>query len=899
MKTLLFYSALFLVLALFLYGIFHKAGRNFIIYFDGAYQHYPAFNYICEMEEAILSGKESLSSLGPYCYSIGQGADLLTTQNSYDLTDPVSWASGLLLFLSRPQRYTVMVFAKLWLTGFAFLVYCFARDKRNTIAVLCGSVSYAFSGAVITVLAWHPNYINWAFFLPLLLAGYELYRRKKKGALLLFSVFFNLLVSFYTFYMNAILLVIYMLIKGAANVTNDRSRLRKELIVDLKAAGLCLTGIMLDAVTFFPTVYAFSQNPRLGGLTGYSDSAFHYAWDYYAKLFFSVFTPYTDPGYWTYIGLLPVIVIPLILLFCRKKQNLELKLWVIVLGILTGVPIFGRFMNGMGYATNRWTYAIPFFCAVIFTEVFDDIIDAEPGHRKLTIAVGSFYLALCCLRFDIQSGILQTGMIIMMAWVLLVYGLLGATGRKQSAVCLLLMTVICAFFEVDYTFSRHAGNKVGQFEEIGSFDNYYADSARKISNLSTPDDFFRVESREKTANISGINHVNGTDLWWSMLPAYWLDYYTGLESGEVLENCNFRGLDGRTGLLELASVKYYTKRTDSGSLIPYGYSYAEDLSDDVYSVFENEYCLPVGYMFDKAVTKEEYDALTPIQKQEALTQTAVIDDLSTVSVAHGEPSFSSYLLDYEITETDGVELLEGRFQMNHGNCSLTLRTVIPENAEIYLQIDGIYLVSPSGTSLNLSRTSEDGQYGAYNSGWITNETSYWDFPRTGVAYNLGFGGAGANSIVISFGQTGVIQYKSLNVIALPMEQYASDVRALSENTLQNAYVDGRTITGSVSLSEPKILQLSVPYSKGWTAYVDGQKTDLLQSGVMYMSVGLESGDHEIKFTYTTPYFKVGAVVSILILVGLIMYRIIAFRIDKRRDGPYNDGKDTEFDRDRI
>ena len=56
--------------------------------------------------------------------------------------------------------------------------------------------------------------------------------------------------------------------------------------------------------------------------------------------------------------------------------------------------------------------------------------------------------------------------------------------------------------------------------------------------------------------------------------------------------------------------------------------------------------------------------------------------------------------------------------------------------------------------------------------------------------------------------------------------------------------------------------LAIPYSKGFTAYVDGEKTELKKANTMYMAVELEEGHHTIQLIYCTPYIKTGAVLTL-------------------------------------
>ena len=102
---------------------------------------------------------------------------------------------------------------------------------------------------------------------------------------------------------------------------------------------------------------------------------------------------------------------------------------------------------------------------------------------------------------------------------------------------------------------------------------------------------------------------------------------------------------------------------------------------------------------------------------------------------------------------------------------------------------------------------------------------------------------------------------------------------LGEETLENVKMGTNEIAGNISISKKKALVLSVPYSKGFTAYVDGKETKLQKANTMFMALELEPGSHEIRLTYCTPYLKAGLALS---LAGLVVYfMLVAVRRKKR------------------
>lgn len=94
-------------------------------------------------------------------------------------------------------------------------------------------------------------------------------------------------------------------------------------------------------------------------------------------------------------------------------------------------------------------------------------------------------------------------------------------------------------------------------------------------------------------------------------------------------------------------------------------------------------------------------------------------------------------------------------------------------------------------------------------------------------------------------------------------------KELKLDTVEDTYVKG-----TVTAIEDGILYTSIPYYRGFTAYVDGQKTDIVQlaSGAL-IGLKLTKGEHTIEFKYVPYGFKIGLLISIvgwLIVAGYII-----------------------------
>jgi Bacterial membrane protein YfhO len=94
-----------------------------------------------------------------------------------------------------------------------------------------------------------------------------------------------------------------------------------------------------------------------------------------------------------------------------------------------------------------------------------------------------------------------------------------------------------------------------------------------------------------------------------------------------------------------------------------------------------------------------------------------------------------------------------------------------------------------------------------------------------------------------------------------------DYKKLTSDILQISSFTNTDIKGKISLKSKKILFLSIPFDKGWHATVNDKETDLQRVQWGLTGLVLNKGEHKIELSFTPPYRKEGAIVS-LIALGL-------------------------------
>lgn len=77
------------------------------------------------------------------------------------------------------------------------------------------------------------------------------------------------------------------------------------------------------------------------------------------------------------------------------------------------------------------------------------------------------------------------------------------------------------------------------------------------------------------------------------------------------------------------------------------------------------------------------------------------------------------------------------------------------------------------------------------------------------------------------------------------------------------------------------LSAVIPYEIGWSATVNGEKTEVLKADYAFVGVPLEEGENRIEFSYTPPFFVPSLILSVLALF------IGVFWIFRRKRTPDN------------
>ena len=895
------YSVLFVCLSLVVYSSFLLFGKSFVWYNDGQAQHYPVLAYFgwwCR--EFLKNIFEGSFSLPLWDFSIGYGGDVITTFHYYGLGDPLSLLSVFVPTGYSEYLYGFLVLLRLYLAGWFFVLFC-KRMKQDIRISLLGAFLYIFSGYVLYAGVRHPFFLTPMIYLPLILIGTEKILSKENPALFIVSVALATLSNFYFSFMLIIFTVIYVIVRYFT--LQHEKEWKKFFILLVKFAGLGLIAILISCAILLPIIMVYLNSSRATATA----IPFIYPLSYYEKLF-AAFLGNTNLGYWNITGYSPLSLISVFYIFSKKNRYNTLKIFFAILLVLQLFPVFGYLICGMVYVSNRWIWAFSFLMSFISVYAFKDIIKSDVKEKKKLVIFSAIYalLSLFLLGNESASSLASLVLFLLILGVLLAYNFIFENNKKVY--CSIAVSVLCCIsiiLNACFLYYPIFGNNF-LYEFVNSSEvlkNNDSSSASIYKNEIVEDAQMNRYDYNKIVfgnnNQALLTHTNSISYYWSFSEATIPSFLNEMEVNNMWTYL-YTDLNQRTFLNSLASVKYYIESNSGHKPYKYNYIKTKKSNGEKYRLYENEYALPVGYTYDKYISRDEYEKLSSLEKQEALMQNVLLEtDVSGYN--KNSYTITNSEIPYSVSYGNGVVSTDEGVYITQANSSIKLEFDGLKNSETYIRFTDLNVEYLDDYELHKAipeiYAGKDNEINRkiraykhlYNTGvssfkinlynGITNSSFTLTTPnnsfhngKKNFTVNLGYSKDKMNYCNISFPSTGFYSWESMQVICQPMENYQNYVSKLSENVLQNVTVADNVVSGKIDLSEPKILCLSIPYSKGWTAYVDGVETELLRANTWCMAIDLKAGKHSIELRYKTPGLFVGIAASGvgLILLGAVV-----------------------------
>lgn len=881
------YTLMFLLMCIVAFLPFFTEGKSFVWgagVEDGLSQHFSALAYygeaLREFFRNLLAGHPKLVM---WDMSLGYGADILSTLNYYAIGDPLNLLYGFVSPKNTETMYNFMIVLRMYLAGITFIMYA-RKMKKRSYGTVIGALVYVFSGFCFRLGLRHPFFINPMIYFPLLCLGIEKIYQRERPYVFIFAVCVSAMSNYYFLYMLTIFAVIYAWIRFYKY--SEENKIKTFFLTILKFGMYYTLGIAMAAVILLPSVIGFLGNGRYGNGADWK-SLIVYPGKYYL-LFIENFIGYGNMGSNTNAGYLPIVgIVVLFTLFSQRMKHKKYRAAFIASIIALILPIFGYAFNGFSYVNNRWAFALSFIVALLTAEMYPRLF-VMSKRQQIGIGAGIIIYTVFCIIVNASGeeilknkGIMAAcGLIAVFYILLLIFQRLGYDTQKRivrvsMAILLLISVGVHGYYRFDpkeYAYTQ-------EFMDQGqAYRTLKEDNIRMLSKANDPS-VYRVHAEGyRYKNYGLINHLNTISGYYSITAKCVTDTIKGYDTLGMQYADKYKGVDQRLGLLSLAGVKYITvahnsqvaKDVSSMGDVPYGVEKLRKKGN--ITLYKNKYALPFAYAYDSYMTEQQYEQLNGIGKEQAMLAQIILNQHpADKEIQHNEQRNGP--------DIQTISLPETRISSPKGKKYADITVPVEKDKETYLYFknlvyhgkkngdDKFILTGRKGTK-GILVTQNDVQQKIH----IQSTFNPYYFGRKDYIVKINHQTSKAKEKVrLNFLSPGEYEFDDISLITVPKKDVLARLKERKENSMKQIQYEGNHFRGVYHAKKDHILCVTIPYSKGWKATVNGNRTKIYKANGMFMGIIMKKGTQSVKLDYETPGLKIGAWISLVAWIGLGIY----------------------------
>lgn len=579
---------------------------------------------------------------------------------------------------------------------------------------------------------------------------------------------------------------------------------------------------------------------------------------------------YSAPPLYFSIFFLTFVLVYYVTLFRREKRKLQYGLQVIV-GLIVSFVIFNR----LGSATfnafvgnfERYTYLLMPLFAIMTVKVLDEIefLNRKSKYIWISSLIVPLIIVLihCNIVFAREIPVYLERFLVIEILVLVMAIVIFSFGGKIKGSFVNKLFLILIFTNIITDSFVTVNNRVFCIfsEDLTDEDDY--DTLDALSNVKAMDSsMYRLEKNYYDLiyfNDARFQNYRGMSTYNSTLNANVKEFYRLYCNPAV----NFYGENSFWySYMNISNDVLQSSLMGIRYILSNGKAYQNGIYDLVYenkkvSVYRNNASKSFGLFYINGIKKSEVLGLDYVNRMKALSNAIVVEDEDTENCIN--------LISYE-------EIQENLNEKNIINIH-TGMDMLPNDQSSYQVIgDDIVINADEHACVDIIFNNDI---------QVPNETAYLEF-STDLAYtdNLMIyfdTGDGFEALVPYYyrGNSGddwqearillPKETKQIRMFCSAADVVIRDFRVVSsENPIvpDNAVIyvessrDSR-LSGTVYNEDQGYLFLPIPYEKGWSAYVDGEKVSIIQADSAFMALQLSPGKHSFLLKYNYPGIYLG------------------------------------------
>lgn len=932
LKLYLYYSMLFLLAAIFVYGTYLLTGHSLIWRLDGAQQHLPLLQTYRKF--LIYRWHHPFSPFQQWTWKMGLGSDLYQIFAYYTIGDFFNYLILLFPASKIVIGYQILIVLRLYCAGLAF---CFFANHFNLkeSAILGGTLVYIFNAFLLYSNIAQPFFTLPFIIFPLLLLAIE--KVLQGGAcwplILMFSwMLFN---NFYFAYILGIGSFIFLCLRYWFNY-------RKKIPVGKTLAKLAyssLISLLMTAVVWLPEVIAVQNSTRSNG--PFANGLKLYPLYYYIALPSQLINGGNrDFYFWSALGFASFAFFAILFVFIKFRHYPVIVSSLVLGGIFLLFPAAGASLNGFLSPSNRWTLMLCLPIALSVSITIEQVQYITPKVMKVFSWSLILYSSWLAVSYYFQNN---ERLFIPLIFLFLSYFLLAAAVHHKLPVQLtkvifvgaILLNVIAnaIYFEAPYN-----GGYSNEMLPSGGFQKLVKERYAGLDQNLTGKNY-RVSTISQNYYLGNGIHMynavpsklNSISSYYSLQNKYLGSWAEALGINQYEANIPLEQVDDRTILNNFLGVKYlFVKKNQTNSQkIPAGYQ-LDKVSNQISDANQNSQlsnqteryvtkdAFPLIYWQSKVFSLKTYQHFSATQKEQALingVQTAKTSGLESAQLSSSKQQNIKYQLissrgnlinPNKITKLDSAETYQLILDPTQSFKNVELHVEIsdlkyqPLKLQQQVKLEEIHQQTSADEGLlsnnnqlehyrylryHILQGTPDNSFKLTVGSSLSNESlsqpqqDQLSFYKTvtGGVLNLGyFENNLPKSLSLNLSKLGYYHFK-LKITAVKIgHDYTKQVRQLQKQRLKNLKFETNQVSGKITTTKKGILTSSIPYSIGWQAKVDGKPVKVLKTNQAFLGIYLSAGKHRVTFNYHTPGLKFAAILSSLSFVLLLLLTLLRF-----------------------
>lgn len=849
-----------LLIAFFcLYSIdIYWGSERLLIYGDAIHQFYPFYSGLSE----VLHGNESLF----WTWNLAGGL------NFYSL-----WAyycGGIFPLISifattenLPDFMYLLYLLKIGLAGLSF--YFFAKQcyKLPSIFYLIFSWCWALCGFVTVYALMIPSWHDALIYLPMVILGIERLLNEKYPILLFISYFLVFVSNYYLGYMVALFSLCYFIIRYS--VSNHSKKVLLTYFVTAMTSGIASFIVILPAGldVFSNLIPDTTENVLFTGLTDpliVLTKSFPMMFDGSALLA-------DGTGPYLFVGIFALLLFGSYFFaesVVRREKIAFASLIAFLIASMYLTPLNLLWTAGEVPTSFPFRYSFLLSFLILYLAMRGLESWLKKPRRRLFYWNGILAGVLAVVTFINRYSSIYLGShfyfatFILLGFTVFLILYYRSSHIRYFALCVAILSVIeLSMNTYDYFNRQGTSPDLFRYSFINRSDfetNTAANGilANKISAFDSG--FYRIAPRSRAILaigelyhfpsydvFSSIKNINNSAFWAKngVQPIYLNDLSAPLSVS--MEN-NLLFADNLFG------NKYFFSKAEPNVI---GLNVIPNLEVDTYKVYENELVLPLGMLTDDGIYQLQFDS------NNVITNTGKIYRYLANSELNYSSSIEPKVIAKENTKISNQ--LDGNITMQAIAANEPIK--VSWSVDIPAGYQAYFLCQP------LDKTVFSNIFASFQF-FIDNKIALNVLPtNTGYFYSIGHFSTN-QKVNISLQVSGLSEIPLTKplVVLINEANLRQDTAIIQEKGV-DLKVEGRRVTGKYQAVDEQVLFTTIPYDRGWQAYIDDKKAAVKAFDKGLLTVELPAGEHEVKLIYTPYGFKVGVVCFVLGIASFTSY----------------------------